>query len=156
MEKIICFSASDKKSLQNYNKTVVSPMIVPYFSEKFGDKQLSVWGSKKRNWDNVKVGDIALFYSQKHFISYGKIVGKIADPVLSNELWDTTDYKYLVFIDCIKQISIPRSKFWEELNYSDKTYIIGTYIPSIKKQEEMVLKHGSLSNLLKNTLNIEL
>lgn len=160
---MICFSAANNEAKENYIKTVLQPINLDWVKSQFGDfdtpKDLncaSIWGARlEKLWADIKTNDIALFYANRHFISYGTIVTKLKNPQLANYLWGTDEYKHIVIISPVIKINSPREKFWKAFNYAPRLYIQGLRIPFVKRQQEILSEFNSIQNFLKYALELD-
>lgn len=161
--KIVCLSAANKESRRNYEKTVLKPIELKALITKFSISNIpthiqfaSIWGVRwEKIWDDIYTNDIALFYANRRFISYGTIISKIKSKEIAEYLWDSDEYKKLVLMSPIVQIDCSREKFWEVFNYAPRLYIQGVRIPYVKRQEEIVSEFGSIKLFLEKVLNLD-
>lgn len=86
----------------------------------FGDT--AVWGTSSGNkqyYEQLKPGDVVLFYSDGEYMKAGRIGRKFYSPGISQELWGEGDGLIYTLYD-VSDISVPASKFNELVNYSDR------------------------------------
>lgn len=161
--KIVCLSAANAESKRNYEKTVLTPLNLSKFKNflinidiPINNQVASIWGVRwDKIWEDISVNDIALFYANRRFISYGTIISKTQNKELAEYLWDSDEYKNLLLLSPVIQINSSREKFWKAFNYAPRLYIQGARIPFIKRQEEIVTEYGSLRTFLENVLDID-
>jgi hypothetical protein len=158
--KIVCFSAANNESRKNYENTVLKSIATDKLISEFNisnipdsAKLASVWGVRwEKIWKDIETNDIALFYANRKFISYGTIMGKKISKELAEYLWNSDEYKNLVIISPVVKINSSREKFWKAFNYAPGLYIQGARIPYIKKQKEIISEFGSLQLFLEDVL----
>lgn len=161
--KIICFSAANKESRINYEKTVTSLINLKEINKKFPSINIppnihfaSIWGARwEKLWKDININDIALFYANRRFISYGMIVSMIQSKEIAEYLWGTHEYKNLVLMSPHIKIDSSREKFWKAFNYAPHLYIQGLRIPYVRRQREIINEYGSLPAFLKDALDLQ-
>lgn len=161
--KIVCFSAANKESRVNYEKTVINCVDLRALETKFSKLNIpsdiqfaSVWGARwEKIWSNLSTYDITLFYAHRRFISYGTIICKFQSKEISEYLWGTSEYKNLVFMSPHIQINSCREKLWKAFNYAPGLYIQGLRIPFVKRQKEIKDEYGSIAVFLKEALDLD-
>ncbi|QPW51911.1 hypothetical protein G9298_30235 (plasmid) [Bacillus thuringiensis] len=115
--------------------------------QKIGVK---AWGSRdaKAIWEAINVHKDKIIISTKTstMTHYGTLIAKVYSPVLSQFLWESSEFKYIYFIDQVKEIEVPNSKLNECFGYQpNRTYQTFTrlkYIQEKKGIRDKVLKQG--------------
>nr|WP_304219959.1 hypothetical protein [Fredinandcohnia onubensis] len=159
--KIVCFSAADRKSRENYEKSVLKPIELKELNKKIKVSNIpmefvSIWGVRwDKIWKDIMTNDIVLFYANRRFISYTTVITKLQSNDISEYLWGTDEYKNLVIMSPIVRIESSREDFWKAFNYAPRLYIQGARIPFIKRQIELVTEYGSIELFLKEALNLD-
>ncbi|WP_413308844.1 hypothetical protein AA0X95_11115 [Bacillus sp. 1P10SD] len=166
--KIVCFSASSKNASKNHYKTVESNVMVSdilKYIEQMDESlegiknlsMVSIWAlgdSKKKfsQWSKLRCGDLAVFYSNKKFISYGEIIGLIANNKIAKFLWDDETYKYIVIMKPNTIINSSRERLWGKFGYSNKATIQGMMIPNIKRQNDFLKDYNDLYSFMRDIM----
>lgn len=135
---IFYFTASDKDAKRHLADTIVSPFpigrCIDLLDEdtksllKLNDKLdfVHMWGAVPgkgniNRWENLKIGDTVLVYSEGYFIYSAKVIGKTINKKLAGEAWgfnkggDTWEYIY--FLDLVTPINVYKEVFSEFFGY---------------------------------------
>ncbi|HDR7164634.1 TPA: HNH endonuclease [Bacillus cereus] len=93
-----------------------------------------LWGdrpgvSNEREWNKIKIGDIALFYGKKKFFTSATVTYKIRNSNLARNLWgenkEGETWEYIYFLDEIRRQSIDIDTFNTLLGYKIDNTIRG-------------------------------
>ena len=104
MDKIFVFTASNQNVRRHYEKTIANPLPKLEFEKYFKEDELVklhefeidegyyVWGVPPGpfntvNWESMQPGDHILFYQNKFYISYTKLLYKLDNLSFSKNVW---------------------------------------------------------------------
>jgi hypothetical protein len=79
-----------------------------------------------------------LFYKDRKFISYGKIINTSKCEETAKEIFGNSIYNLIIIMEQNKIIDQTRDKLWKVFNYSESARIQGMMIPNIKIQNELL------------------
>ncbi|MGG0184722.1 hypothetical protein [Bacillus rhizoplanae] len=169
-QKIICFSACSSEAYKNFQESVEQPLSVNQLGKNIKvaiqevDSSLdsvSIWAMRyspknQKLWEKIDEGDIALFYGNRKFISYGKIIKTLMCEQAAKNIFGDTIYKLLIIMEKNKAVDQKRDKLWNTFKYSEIARIQGMMIPNIKVQNELLQLHNNnISSLLNDLLEIK-
>jgi len=150
----------DSVAQKHYSDTIANPVpktkIVPFLTpsqlnqyDAACGEESAVWGvtpgkrgQNEAKWSHLVPGDVALLYHDKRIFSTGKIVLTMRNEALAASLWSRTEdgatWEYIYFLDELREIDIPVSKYNEALGYKPN-YIVQGFNVHREPQSEIVL-----------------
>jgi hypothetical protein len=137
----------DSEAQRHYVDTIENPVprekILPFLSssqradfEAACGNHVAVWGvtpgklgQNRKKWLKLEPGDIALLYRAKRIFSLGHIVLTLHNEELAATLWSRTSegitWEYVYFLDDLREIEIPVSRYNEVLGYAPNNIVQG-------------------------------
>jgi hypothetical protein len=70
-------------------------------------KNLAGASVKPLSWDRLVPGTLALFSNHDEYFTRARVIGTGVSEQACEELWDSTEFRWLVFLTGIEPISIP-------------------------------------------------
>jgi len=166
--RIILFSAAGKKAYDHFRKTIVndvdtSSLHIDSILKEY--PKVRVWGSVNtktqfNKWQDLKKGDILLFYHDKKYLGSGILEGTEKNSELADSLWGYKDpdtkqsFELVMFMkpSNVFNEDVESLKLNKLLDYSEKFMPTRTldFFPVVKnKTDDLIEKFGSLENALK-------
>lgn len=99
--------------------------------ELYPNEELNMWGvtiNKENVWNEMKIGDLVLFYGNRKFFVKGSIKYKIHNSELARNIWGTDSkglcWEYIFFLDNAQNINISLEEFNKITGYNFKIVTI--------------------------------
>lgn len=126
--------------------------------------EIYFWGNKpnsKSKWEKIEIGDFILFYAKRKIVAYSKIIYKIHNPKLAEEIWGWTKtengedvlWEYLYFFEKPITTEIPFKELIEFADYNENFVIQGFTLYRLEGTEKIIIKYGSIKNYLNSFKN---
>ena len=141
------------------NYSIVEPYLNALGKKKLlNTGKLFVWGnkeSKKTSWNKMKEGDYVLFYKNKKFIHYGRVLHTQLSNDLGLVLWpakkNQKPWSCIFFLKDINPIDLPLSEINKVSNGKYKMDRIQGFMPLNEKVTDSIEKQfGSIGMFLKS------
>ena len=117
---------------------------------------LRIWGNvpaKAKEWEDMEVGDVVLFYQLGSFTHAGKVSYKTENEELSKILWpdfeDGKPWRYIYFLQETREVNIPLDLIRNFSGYDPGFIPMGFMSLREKGIDAIVQKYGVLENFLK-------
>jgi hypothetical protein len=109
-------------------------------------RELAGSGVQPLSWDRIVVGTLALFSNQDEYICQAQVIGKFVSERASQHLWESPEFRWLVLLSDVRDISIPLDVVREALGY-DPTYRMNrqNIVPRARREEGL---REALANLI--------
>ncbi|WP_276248555.1 hypothetical protein [Haladaptatus sp. YSMS36] len=131
MTELVIFTAGRDDAFADYQRSVVRGISLETLAEYFDETVLTrltdahserapVWCTQlDQYWQRLSAGDEAIFYHNKRFVGRATVLAKATSLPLAEDLWrapgttwkETDPWKYIVFFDDFREISIPVAEF---------------------------------------------
>lgn len=147
------FAPVSSKWKSHFERTVRNPLELDgdVLPENLSDlNEARVWGTtneqkKLRYFEDMKPGDLVLFYSDGHVFASGRVAYKFRSDRFGDWAWDSPSSELVYTITNYEEVTIPFSEFRDLLGYSEGYVIRGFTRPA---------KHA-ISNLLQQYNSVE-
>lgn len=112
------------------------------FLEKiYPNETVYVWGlSDVNEFANIKNNDFLWFCSENNYHSLSRValVSKLENPKLSNKLWGTTKYPFIIFSTKIVKTNVSRSDVQTLVGFKDNYTMFGARYLNNEKSERLI------------------
>jgi hypothetical protein len=139
MTNLFLVPAADRRAFENLEATVRRRVPLPDLAG-LSDSAISLarsvpggvaaWGTKAGTnditvgtWEAMERGDWVLFYFDRHFPIYGRVLVRERSPVVAKRLWGSDQeatWEYMYLLDEVREVEIPRTRAMQKLGYSEK------------------------------------
>ena len=171
-DRLFVFTASDARSQQNLQKSILHPIkstyvlkhlsreIIESLKEDSKDGDIYAWGSVngqnlRKIWEKMEPGDYILTYQKKTYICVSRILKILENPDFGDALWGKKNgesFSLIYFLDPPQQL--------DHIPFEDLMPYVPQYrglqdVPS-ERIAHIKRDHGSISKFLEKCLNIKL
>ncbi len=115
--------------------------------------RVRMWGSRSNKdgiWDQVRRGDVLLFYAKGRFVASGVVTGKERDAQIADAVWrpvpDT--WHNVLFLDRVQKLSLPPMSVGAALGYAPRWVPQEFYFPVDERQARIRDTYGTVANFL--------
>jgi len=166
-KRVILFSVAGQKSYEHFRDTITTNVITdsihgPTTLKSYPD--IRVWGSinNKQNfnkWQNLKKGDILLFYHNKKYVASAILEGKEQNPDVARQLWGYKDSENKQTFELMLYM-LPSNVNSEVVDYEKVNELLGymeIFMPTRtldfttiakSRTDDLAQKFGSIENAL--------
>ena len=146
-------------SYEEISQNITDPNDAEKIKQNLGEGPYYLWGAvpgknNENNWENMKIGDICIFYVKGQIFKYwGKVQYKLRDKKLAKFLWgedkEGKTWELIYFIDYPREIKMPLKEF--NIKHCYKLNFIPQGFSSINEEsiKRIEAKYGSYMNFLK-------
>lgn len=121
--------------------------------ELYPNEELNMWGvtiNKENVWNEMKIGDLVLFYGNRKFFVKGSIKYKIHNSELARNIWGTDSkglcWEYIFFLDNAQNINVSLEEFNKITGYNFK-HVQGAMRVRQNYREKIVKKYEKIFNI---------
>ena len=146
-------------SYEEISTNITNPNDIKKLKQNLGEGPYYLWGAvpgknNENYWENMKVGDICLFYVKgQRFKYWGKVQYKLRDKKLAKFLWgedkEGKTWELIYFIDYPREIKMPLKEF--NIEHCYKLNFIPQGLSPINEEsiKRIEAKYGSYTDFLK-------
>lgn len=164
MEKIILQPAASSTAQRNFRNTVLTPVSLDrlrsgfeygqyrHLNRLYPDGVAPVWGvrpstsgRKRKRWESIDYGDIAIFTGQGRIFASSSITLKTRSPDVAADLWGTDDegktWEFIYLLDSeLRKENIPYASFNRVVGYKPNFSPQGLMVLDEEKSERAILE----------------
>ncbi len=149
------FHPLSEEWLPHFKRTVEQPLDLSDAKglpdELQGVDKSRIWGTtyekkKERYLDDMKLGDIVLFYRDGSFFAAGRVQTTFKSKEFGEWAWENASSELAYTITEYEKISIPSSTVTDLLGYSSEYRVQGFFRPTEDRLKNIIKKYGSVDN----------
>jgi MoxR-like ATPase len=161
--KLFWFTAASKEAREHFDSSLragiplgdldlLSPDVLDLLEQHAPDGRVRAWGARpgssaEDRWQRLQPGDVGLVYVDGGFSLWGKVVAKVDDAVVAEQVWrrDRSGelWALMFFLDPVEPCDISVARFARELGYKDNYTPRGFEIAGEEAQARIRRRYGS-------------